>query len=487
MVAGGTGAVLTGAAMLLLPLLGPGAGGPDRSGGPPPAAGPAGRAMTAAATGARAALTDLTALIDDRESWLRAHPRDAAAPAAWAVLGSAYVQRGLLSGDPAAYPRAQRALDRSLAARPAGRGNTAAQLGLGALAGARGDFATAKRWGETVRKREPANAAVYPVLIEAYLGLGELPAAGTAAERLRELRPGAPALGLTARVHWARGWREDALARAREAVASAGTPAEKAGGLQALGEMAWERGEPAEAVGWYDAALAAVPGHPPSLAGRARALVALGRTAGALRDYSAALAAQPLARYALELGELYASLDRGAEADAWYATVRERAAAAARNGADETLTLARYEADHGDPDTAVTALRAAWDGGRRTAETADALGWALYRAGAAKEALPFARRAVDQGQRSARFPYHLGMIERELDQAGPARRHLAEALRIHPDFSPLWAPEAREVLEALGEPSEGGPPTAAPTAPAAGKPPTGKPPADPPAKPATGN
>lgn len=54
--------------------------------------------------------------------------------------------------------------------------------------------------------------------------------------------------------------------------------------------------------------------------------------------------------------------------------------------------------------------------------------------------------------RSAVYAYHRGMIERELERYGAARRRLAEALRINPHFSPLHVPAARAALEALGEP-----------------------------------
>jgi hypothetical protein len=54
--------------------------------------------------------------------------------------------------------------------------------------------------------------------------------------------------------------------------------------------------------------------------------------------------------------------------------------------------------------------------------------------------------------------YHRGMIERKLERHGAARRHLAEALRINPHFSPLRVPAARAAIEALGEPPDEGVP-----------------------------
>ncbi|MCZ9337081.1 hypothetical protein NGM37_04730, partial [Streptomyces sp. TRM76130] len=106
--------------------------------------------------------------------------------------------------------------------------------------------------------------------------------------------------------------------------------------------------------------------------------------------------------------------------------------------------------------------RAEW---RRQPSTAvaDALGWALYRDGRAGEALEYAVRATDGerggGVRSAAYAYHRGVIERELGRHGAARRHLREASRINPWFSPLDGPRLRRALAELGEPSVADPPT----------------------------
>ncbi|MFC9081484.1 hypothetical protein ACFTY7_31670, partial [Streptomyces sp. NPDC057062] len=139
-----------------------------------------------------------------------------------------------------------------------------------------------------------------------------------------------------------------------------------------------------------------------------------------------------------------------------YALLRERVRLAAAHGADEELVLGRFEADHGDPEAAVRRLRAEWERQPST-EVADALGWALHRAGEHEEALPFAVRATEGteggGVRSALFVYHRGMTEHSLERYGAARRHLTEALRINPWFSPLHAPRAKAAVARLGEPS----------------------------------
>ncbi|MFB8088575.1 tetratricopeptide repeat protein [Streptomyces sp. NPDC055992] len=420
----------------------------------PPVAGPVSRAMTATAAGSPASLADLTALIGDRQKWVGTHPSDAPA---WAVLGSAYVERGRRAADPAYYTRAEQALKRSLDVRPGEKGNTAAWVGLASLANARRDFVTAKKWGETVRARQPKEWTVYPELIDAYNGLGDRKSAITAVERFTELRAGVPALGRAAEMYRDRGWREDALATAQDAANGARTPAEKAACLARLGELAWERGEPKEAVAQYGAALRVERGHHPSLAGRARALAALGRTDEAVRDYQAALAKSPRPEYLLELGELYESQGLDGDSVGQYDRLRAALDRGTARGVDESLPLGRFEAAHGDADAAVELLRAEWERGHRSPAVADALGWALHRSGDPDAALEYAQRAVDSGGRNASYAYHLGVVQRALGDYGAARRHLEEALRTNPAFSPLDAPLAREALDTLGQPPAGGP------------------------------
>ncbi|MFE7788476.1 tetratricopeptide repeat protein [Streptomyces sp. NPDC057460] len=427
---------------------------------PPSVPGGVSRALAATNSGSPASLSDLKAMIGDRQSWVGTHPSDARS---WAVLGTAYVEWGQRSADAAYYGRAEQALRRSLAAQPGDRGNTAALVGLAALANARHDFVTAKKWGETVRTRQPKDWTVYPVLIDAYDGLGEYTAAGKAAEKFTALRSGVPALSRTAQMYRNQGRREDALAAAQNAADRATAPAEKANCLHRLGELAWERGESEKAVAQYSAALRTDPAHHPSLAGRARALAALGRTDEAQRDYRAALSRLPRPEYMLELGELYESLGLDNESLSQYARLRKSLARADGYGVDDALLLGRFEADHGNAAAAVKLLRTEWQRRHHSATVADALGWALHRSGDSASALQYAQKAADTGGGTALYAYHLGVIERDLREYGPARRHLEEALRTNAQFSPLAAPAARKALDALSRPSATGPRDMQPT------------------------
>ncbi|WP_369035569.1 tetratricopeptide repeat protein [Streptomyces adonidis] len=445
------GCAVLGGALMLLPL--------DRPDSPP-APGPAARAERAVTGGVPAALPDLAALIGDREAFVRAHPRDGQA---WAQLGSAYVERGRRTADAADFPRAERALRTSIKVRPGG--NAEAFGALAALANTRRDFPAARKWGEAALREAPRRWTSYPPLLDAYTGLGDHKAVRRTLEQLQGLRSGAavPAvLARTAGVYRDQGRREDAQAALADAAARATTPAEEAEWQYRAGELAWERGEPTAALDHFEAALRLDPGLGSARAGEGRALAALGRLTEAVTAYRAALAEQPSPQYALELGELYESLGQQEEARAQYAVLRARVAKEQAVGVDGELLLGRFEADHGDAESAVRRLRAEW-ARQPGLDVADALGWALHRSGKGELALGWARRATDKEHggevRSALYAYHRGMIERELGLAGPARRHLEEALRINPYFSLAGVPAAQEALAALGEPVASGPPS----------------------------
>ncbi|MFI7297061.1 tetratricopeptide repeat protein [Streptomyces sp. NPDC050121] len=423
-----------------------------------PAPAPGAQAGTAVRAGTAAGLSDLAALIEQRESRVRTHPKDARS---WAVLGTAYVEQGRRTADAALlYPRAEQALRTSLTARP--RGNAEALEGLAALANARRDFPTALAWGEAARKAAPTRWTTYAQLIDAYTGLGDYKKARTALDKLTALHSGPAVRARAAGVYWDRGWREDAQAALADAAAGASAPAEQAAWLERAGQLAWERGEREDALRHFEEAVRIDPDQRAAQAGQGRALAALGRTSEALSAYRAALARQPLPGYALELGELYESLGLTQAAHVQYDLLRARVRQETAGGADGALVLGRFEADHGDPASAVRRLRAEW---RRQPgiAVADALGWALHRADDDKEALKFGMIATDRmhggAVRSAPYMYHRAMIERRLGQDGPARRHLQEALQINPYFSPLLVPVARVALADLGaEPAPAKPP-----------------------------
>lgn len=434
------GCFVLGGVLMVVPPDGGDGGGGGREARVVGAAGPEGRragAVPAARllAGVPAALPDVTATVRERRARVGARPRD---HVSWAVLGVAYVERARRTGGVMDHPRAERALRTSLRLRPSG--NADALEGLTALAVARRDFRAAKRWGEEAVRVAPGRWTAYALLIDAYDGLGRYKAARATRDRMLAVDSGPAARARAARVSWDQGAREDAAAALSDAAATetsaAGPSAAGAAWWVRAGELAWERGEAEQSLRYCEAGgSGAAGGDPEAGACRGRALVALGRTAQGVRAYRSALSRRPSAEVALRLGELYESLGRAKEAREQYGVVRTLVARSAAAGVNESLVLGALEADHGDAAKAVRVLRAEWER-QPGLRVADALGWALHRAGADEEALGFARRATDRARggevRSAVYAYHRGVIERAVGLEAAGRRHLEEARRLNP-------------------------------------------------------
>ncbi len=365
----------------------------------------------------------------------------------WAELGAAYVQQGRITGDPSYYPKSDGALKRSLQLNQAD--NWEALTGMGALANARHDFTAALSWGRKAQAVNAYSASVYGVLNDALTQLGDYPAARAALQKMLDLHPGIPAYARASYDFEERGLVDQATAALQRALAEASEPADVAFCRYYLGELAFNGGNLDEAATQYRLGLAADPAYDPLLAGKAKAEAARGDATTALRDYATVTGRVPQPQYLLEYGELLQSLGRTAEAAQQYRLLDVEQRLLKANGVTDDLTSAQFEADHGSPAAAVQHGKVEW-GRRHSVLVADALGWALHRAGRDAEALTYAQQANRLGWRNAVFHYHLGMIELGLGQREAARRDLTQAARINPHFSPLQATAARTALASLG-------------------------------------
>ncbi|MFC5034501.1 tetratricopeptide repeat protein [Streptomyces fildesensis] len=374
---------------------------------------------------------------------LRRQPADAAS---WAQLGSAYVEQARLAVDPTLYPKAETALRRSLELRP--DTNTVAQTGMAGLANARHQFIQARTWADQAVTGNPYAWAAYGALADALTQLGDDQGAEAAVQRMLDLHPSTASFTRAAYILELQGRTEEAAQALRRGLEDASNPADEAFCQHYLGELAFNTGATTPALQRYRKALALDPSFTAALAGAARAEAALGQSDRAVTDYRTAISRVPQPQYVLELGELLESLGRPTEARAQYLVLEAEQKLFAINGVVDDLNLGQYQADHGNPRLAVTLLTAEW-GRRRSVLVADALSWALHRAGQDAQALPLAREANRLGWRDATVRYHRGVIEQSLGDDQPARTDLAGALAANPVFSPLHAPDARARLARL--------------------------------------
>lgn len=387
-------------------------------------------------------MTETIAALQDR---IREAPSDWRAAAA---LGQAYILHTRMTGDPTFYPRAEQALSRSLSIRPE---NIDALVGMGSLALGRHDFTEALAWGRRAVAANAHGAPGYGVVGDALVELGRYREAFRSFQRMADLRPGLPAY---ARASYARELQGDlagAIGLMRMAEQAARSPEDAAWAAFELGELFWTQGRVRAAREAYRGASRLSPSYLPPRAGLARVSWAKGRTAEAIRRYRWVVSRYPAPEHVATLGDLYAAQGRQALAHEQFALVRAEQALFETNGVNVDLELALFYADHGRPQQAIRAARAAW-AERKSIQAADALAWALHRAGKSREAAGYASRALRLGTRNPLFLFHAGMIERRLGREERAHGLLTEVLRTNPHFSILHARVARMALDRLESP-----------------------------------
>jgi tetratricopeptide (TPR) repeat protein len=372
---------------------------------------------------------------------------------AWAGLGMAHIQLARIGFDPAHYPQAQAALDRSLSVRP--DGNAAALTGLGALAAARHQFATALTYARRAVATDAYSADAYGVLTDAYVELGRYPEARVAVQHMLDLRPDTGSFGRASYLFELSGDLPRARQFMQRAVDLAADPGDTTFALQHLGELAFGQGDLAGAAARFADGLAQQPGQPALLADRAKVAAARGDWSSAAADLREATATLPTVDHLVTLSDvLSASGDRAGAARADdLVRVSDRLAGAASDPTTPAATdidLVLFYADHGDPAKAVAKGRALV-AVRPSVSVETAYGWALHAAGRDSEALNYANRGLRLHTRDAKAYYYRGMIKSALGDRAGARDDLDQALRINPYFSLRYGPSARAELARLDQ------------------------------------
>ncbi|WP_328468529.1 tetratricopeptide repeat protein [Actinoplanes sp. NBC_00393] len=358
----------------------------------------------------------------------------------WAELGMAYVQRARVTANPADYPLAQRALEKSLEVRP--KENAAALTGLGALAAARHDFPTALKQGQAALAVDPYRASAFGVVADALTEIGRYPEAFDTVQRMADLRPDTASFARASYTWELRGDLARATDAMQRALTAAGSLADAAFARYHLGELAYSAGDLDTAAMHFTEGLRLDPAYPPLRIGQARVRIARGDTATGISEYRAVIATVPSPAYAAEFGDVLTANGQGTAGSRQYALAR-----AAWTGSPEPESVL-FAADQREPG-AVQAARTLYARQPGIA-AADALAWALRSAGKPAEALPKADEALRLGTRSALLHYHRGMILFDLDRRDEARASLTTALRLNPHFSVRHAATARTTLAALG-------------------------------------
>jgi tetratricopeptide (TPR) repeat protein len=364
----------------------------------------------------------------------------------YSALGDAQLQRVRETGDAGYYTRASAAYATALRIAPR---SSEARTGRGTLALARHDFAGGLRDGLAALRANPQRVAPLYVITDAQVELGRYDDAARTLQHAFDLKP---TLAAYARASYLRELRGDlpGAVRAMDLAISAGGPAtENVVYVQTLlGGLEMARGDVAAARLAYRGALERSPGYVPALAGMARTDAARGDLPTAIGRLREAVTRLPLPEYVVALGEAELAAGRAADARRDLALVRAEQRLLQSAGVNTDTELATFEAEHGDPARGVALARRAW-ATAPSVRSADALGYALTRAGRAREGLPWSRRALRLGWRDPLALYHAGMTARAAGDRRLARAWLGQVVAQSPKFSPLFGPRAERALEGL--------------------------------------
>jgi tetratricopeptide (TPR) repeat protein len=374
---------------------------------------------------------------------VRAAPKRAAG---YTLLAGAYLQKVRESGDASFYPRAQQAVDRALRLDP---GDAGALTQRSALSLARHDFRAGLADARRARAAAPDVNKPFGVLVDALVELGRYRDAGRALQAMVDRRPDLPAYARVSYFRELHGDLDGAVAAMRRAAGAGGeVPESEAYVRTLLGGLELQRGRVGAARREYRRALLSVPGYPAAQAGLARVDVARGDPRGAIARLRRVVDRLPLPEHVIALGEAELAAGRTAAVRRDIGLVRAERRLLGRSGVNTDVELAIFEADHGRPERAVALARRAW-ASAPSVRSADALGWALTRAGRPREALPWARRALALGSRDPAFLYHAGIAARDAGHRALARARLRAAVAGRPALSALNGPRAQRALEAL--------------------------------------
>ena len=362
-------------------------------------------------------------------------------------LGLALLQRIRETADPSLYPAAEAAFEAAGRLRP---DDPLPLVGLGGILLGKHEFVDALEVGRAAEALDPASSGAGAVVVDALIELGRYDEASDAVDRLVSRSADLTSLARSSYVRELHGDLAGALDAMQQAASSPGLAPENTAFVLALvGQLELQNGHAVKAHEAYEAALRLVPQHAPSRAGLGRLAVARGDLAAAQAEFERAVEILPLPEYVIALGETLEAAGQIADARRQYDLARAQITLLQAGGVVVDLDLALFEADHGDAARALVLAEAAY-AATPTVRAADALGWALYRAGRDDEAWDRAREALRLGSRDPRFHYHAGAIALARGDADLARQHLEEALRTDPGFSATDVIEARRLLAEIG-------------------------------------
>jgi tetratricopeptide (TPR) repeat protein len=321
------------------------------------------------------------------------------------------------------------------------------------LALSRHEFDQALRFGQKARAADPFDPEPLGVVVDADVELGRYEEALAHLQEMLDLRPGLAALTRVSYLRELHGDASGALQAMQQAeTAGAGSAFDLATVVALRGDLHFNRGELDRARRAYERALRLSPGLVPAEIGRARVLAAQNGRPQAVASLQRVIDRFPRFDAVILLSDLQTLEGLQSEAARSHELARTIAKLQQAAGSVVDLELALFEADRGaDPTLAVDLARRAY-AARPNIYSADALAWALHRAGDSKSARGYVEEALRLGTADALLRFHAAAIFAATGELERARHELGKASQINPWFSFLHQAEARALAERLGMP-----------------------------------
>jgi tetratricopeptide (TPR) repeat protein len=364
-------------------------------------------------------------------------------------MAATYLQKMRETMDPEYLNRASKLVDGALSA---DRNNYEALRLKSAIELERHNFPEVEHHSRRLTEIAPDDPWNWGTLGDALMELGKYSDAADAYQTMVRLRPDISSYNRAAYYRFVAGDAAGAVEIMKRAIeAGSRSPENIAWCLVDLGNMDLKIGRIAEAQQAFQAALKLFPAYHPANAGLGRLYAQQGKSAQAIEHFRQAEDVVPLPEYAASLEDLYEAAGKPEEArqQAARLAVIEKMDQAAGFPANRNLALAY--ADRGrNLDRALAMVREEMKS-RRDVYEQDALAWVLYKNKQYDEAKRAAAKALELGTPEPAFYYHAGMIAKASGDSDTARKYLAKAFELNPEFHPRQAAEARAALKELSK------------------------------------
>ena len=400
--------------------------------------------------------TGTNRVIHTAQASVALNPKDAAG---YAALGAAYFQRARETGDVSDYQLAEESLNKSLDIDSTDFSADAALETMAEVCMGEHRFADALNYAQKALSLGTGDVSPFAIVGDAYADMGEYDKAADAYSRLNtDATTPSPrsAYARDSRLSYLKfvaGDSAAAIALMKKAVTEgveAQLPSENLAWLYyELGEFETQAGDPASANEAYLAALNTHPGDYRALAAMGKLRANNGRYADAIEFYQKAIAVVPMPIFVAELGDLYLKTGNKAEAQKQYSLVEYIGLLGHINQVLHNRDLALFYADHDMKLAEALDLAQKELEVRHDVYTWDALAWALYKNGKLTEAASASEKALRFGTRDSLILFHAGVIAEGLGHRDQARTDLSEALQINPRFHVIYASQAMQALAAL--------------------------------------